>query len=147
MSAVSNAGIQRGASLPVDGGGIYSVPEHGETAPVGLLQLGPAEAKVSMPSEEAAGAVNPLGALTRFIGAALTVGSPAWGGDPVPAMRGLQKKLVECSLTLGEQERTPCLAAISVVEDAVQWRLRLQQMRMNDVERDMEDQARKAKAA
>lgn len=147
MSAVSNNGIGRGASLPVDGSGIYSFPEHNEAVPVGLLQLRPAEAKVSMPSEEMARGGNPLGMLTRFIGEGLTVASPAWGGDPVPVMRGLQKILVECSLALSEPERAPCLAAISVVEDAVQWRLRLQQMRMNHVERDMEEQARKANAA
>jgi hypothetical protein len=148
MSAISNTGIHRRGTAPsADDVGIYSLPENGEALSIGLQQLGPAEARVSMPSEENVGGANPIGALTQFIGPALTVNSPAWSGDPVHAMRSLQKKLVEHSLTLDEKNRAPCLAAISVVEDAVQWRLRLQQMRMNDVERDMEDQARKAKAA
>lgn len=149
MSTVQNAGIHRagGTALPADGVGIYSVAENGEAPPIGLLQLGPAEAKVSMPSEETVGGKNPVSVLTKFFGPALTVNSPAWSGDPVHGMRGLQKRLVEHSLSLDEKDRAPCLAAISVVEDAVQWRLRLQQMRMNEVERDMEEQARKAKAA
>lgn len=148
MSALSNAGLHRtGAAIPADGVGIYSISEQDEAPPIGLAQLGPAEARISMPAGETDDSANPINVLTRFIGPALTVNSPAWSGDPVHAMRALQKKLVECSLARDEADRAPCLAAISVVEDAVQWRLRLQQMRMNEVERDMEDQARKVKAA
>ena len=149
MSAVSDTAVRRGgaAGAPADAVGIYSIPEPLDAAEVGLLQLAPAEAKLSMPSDQRISGGGQLAALTRFIGEALTVASPAWSGDPVPAMRSLQKKLVAHSLTLNEKDRAPCLAAIAVVEDAVQWRLRLQQMRMNDVERDIELQARKAKAA
>lgn len=149
MSAVAGSAVRRGggAGAPADSVGIYSIPEQFDIPAVGLLQLDPAEARLSMPPAHADSDANPIGALTRFIGAALTVASPAWSGDPVHAMRGLQKRLVEHSLTLDEKQRTPCLAAIAVVEDAVQWRLRLQQMRMNEVEREIEMQARKAKAA
>lgn len=151
MSAVPNNAVRRGGSAapgtPADSVGIYSIPENYELPVVGLMQLDPAEAKMSMPSEQITTGSNPVSTLTQFIGETLTVASPAWSGDPVHTMRSLQKKLVEHSLTLDEKDRIPCLAAISVVEDSVQWRLRLQQMRMNDVEREIELQARKAKAA
>ena len=49
-------------------------------------------------------------------------------------MRGLEKKMVEYSLTLPQDERKHIMAAISVVEIAVHLRLRYQQMRMSDLE-------------
>lgn len=148
MSAVTGSTVRRGgASSPADSVGIYSIPEQFDIPSVSLLQLEPAEARLSMPPERSDSDAGPIGALTRFIGDALTVANPAWSGDPVHTMRGLQKRLLEHSLTLDETQRSPCLAAIAVVEDAVQWRLRLQQMRMNEVEREIELQARKVKAA
>lgn len=149
MSAVAgNNTVRRGgAGAPVDSVGIYSIPEQFDSPSVSLLQLEPAEARLSMPPERSDSDAGPISALTSFIGDALTVANPAWSGDPVHTMRGLQKRLLEHSLTLDEEQRGPCLAAIAVVEDAVQWRLRLQQMRMNEVEREIELQARKVKAA
>ncbi|MFC5474019.1 hypothetical protein [Paraherbaspirillum soli] len=76
----------------------------------------------------------PLAPLTDFLGPLLTVANPAWSGDPVPRMRDLQKVLVAHSLTLDRAERGPCLAAISVVEHAVTLRLRLQQLRMSELD-------------
>lgn len=81
----------------------------------------------------------PLTPLTDFLGPLLTVANPAWSGDPVPRMRELQKVLVAHSLKLDRAERGPCLTAISVVEQAVILRLRLQQLRMSEL--DMLDSA------
>ncbi|AIY39665.1 hypothetical protein LT85_0505 [Collimonas arenae] len=75
-----------------------------------------------------------LAPLIDFLGPLLTIASPAWSGDPVPRMRDLQKILVAHSLTLDRAERDPCLAAISVVEQAVTLRLRLQQLRMSELD-------------
>lgn len=99
-------------------------------------QLLPGELEASLPSrfDQPQGAVAPL---TRFLGALLTVANPVWvgwKGDPVPRMRALQKALVERALELPEGEREPLLAAIRVVDWAVQLRLRLQQMRMTEAE-------------
>jgi hypothetical protein len=80
----------------------------------------------------------PVTSLTHFLGPMLTVANPVWSGDPVPALRGLQKKLVEHSLTLEEGTRADFMEAIKVVECAVRLRLRYQQMRMNEAEADAE---------
>lgn len=87
---------------------------------------------------------SPMGPITQHLGQLLTVANPAWSGDPLPRMRALQKKLIEHSLNLSQEERGPCLQAISVVEQAVQMRLRLQQMRIDDftLHADMEAQQR-----
>jgi hypothetical protein len=69
-----------------------------------------------------------LAPLTRFLGVELTAASPAWSRDPMPGLRRLQKRLVEYSLSLEEGERGDSMAAILVVEQAVRWSLRLQQM-------------------
>lgn len=73
-----------------------------------------------------------LAPLTRYIGAALTVANPAWARNPMPALRALQKKIIEYSLTLDTEARGESMAAINVVEGAVQLRLRFQQMDMQD---------------
>jgi len=64
----------------------------------------------------------------------LTVANPVWMSDPVPGMRMLQKKLIAHALTLDEKDRVECMGAISVVDNAVQLRLRWQQMRMTEEE-------------
>lgn len=87
----------------------------------------------SLPSDDAIPS-GPLAPLTRFLGPELTVANPAWGEHSVSRMRALQKKLVEFSLTLEESDRAECMAAISQVESAVQLRLRLEQMRMLELE-------------
>lgn len=102
-------------------------------------QLLPGELEASLPSraDQPQGAVAPL---TRFLGPLLTVANPAWVGDPVPRMRALQKALVAHSLTLAEDDRSSLMDAIRVVETAVQWRLRLQQMRMTEAEANIKPQ-------
>ncbi|MGH8807030.1 MAG: hypothetical protein ACREX0_04025 [Noviherbaspirillum sp.] len=87
----------------------------------------------SLPSEDAI-PPGPIAPLTKFLGPELTVSNPVWGEHSVPRMRALQKKLVEFSLTLEESDRAECMAAISQVESAVQLRLRLEQMRMIELE-------------
>ena len=97
----------------------------------GELYPGEAAASLQQPSSAMDSAIS---ALTDFLGTLLTVASPAWMGDPVPTMRGLQRCLIEHSLGLEEQQRHGCLAAVSVVENAIQLRLRFQQMRMTEAE-------------
>lgn len=77
---------------------------------------------------------DPLQPLTDFLGTSLTTGSAVWSQDSVDRMRFLQKRLIEHSLTLASSERTGCLGAISVVENAIQLRLRLEQMRKSELE-------------
>ncbi len=72
--------------------------------------------------------------LTNFLGTLLTVANPVWMSDPVPGMRMLQKKLIAHALTLDEKDRSECMDAIAVVDNAVQLRLRWQQMRMTEEE-------------
>jgi len=103
-----------------------------EAAPVMRAQLRPGEEAASLPPPPSPqGAMIPL---TRYLGTVLTVANPAWTGDPVPRMRALQKSLVEHSLKLADTDRSELMAAINVVESAVQLRLRFQQMRMSDAE-------------
>jgi hypothetical protein len=101
------------------------------------LLPGELEASLPSPADLPEGAVAPL---TRFLGPLLTVANPAWVGDPVPRMRALQKALVAHSLTLAEDDRSSLMGAISVVETAVQWRLRWQQMRMTEAEMNIKPQ-------
>jgi len=93
----------------------------------------PAEEALSLPAPEIP-ADYTLVTLGRMLGARFTVDSPAWRGDPVPAMRSLQKRIVEHSLTLEESARAPAMQAIRVVEMAVRWRLRWQQMKRSEAE-------------
>lgn len=130
MNAVAAAGLDGNIArgLPGDAGEIYSVPAP-LPPPRVRENLRPGEEEVSLPAPLTA-IPNAITPLTRFLGPLLTVANPAWSGDPVSRMRALQKKLVEHSLILDEGDRSECLAAITVVETAVQLRLRLQQMRM-----------------
>ncbi len=86
--------------------------------------------------------INPVGrragrgieTLTSLLGLSLTAGSVAWSGDPVPKMRALQKKFLEFGMTCEGEDRQRALAAISVVEKNIQWRLRLHQLHMSDLQ-------------
>jgi hypothetical protein len=122
--------------LPEDDGGIAGVAAVDSPTLVSRLALSEEDEEVSLPSMENGGnlAIAPL---TRFLGPQLTVASPAWSADPVPRMRALQKKLVEHSLTLAPNDRTECMEALRIVENAVQLRLRFQQMRMSEDESDL----------
>ena len=120
-----------GAPDAVESGEIHSV-QAAELAPKSRLLLNPSEEALSLPPPaELPNAVAPL---TKLIGARLTIDNPAWSGDPVPAMRLLQKTLVATSLALDEGERGPLLRAIELVEQAVRMRLRWQQMRRSEAE-------------
>ena len=86
--------------------------------------------------------INPVGrragrgieTLTALLGLPLTAGSVAWSGDPVPKMRSLQKKFLEFGMASEGDDRKRALAAISVVEKNIQWRLRLHQLHMSDLQ-------------
>lgn len=115
----------------IERGEIHGV-QNAELESKSRLLLSPAEAALSLPpSTELPNAVAPL---TEILGARLTVDNPAWSGDPVPGMRMLQKTLVEASLRMSEEVRPDLLNAISLVEKAVQMRLRWQQMRRSEAE-------------
>lgn len=110
-----------------------------QLAPKSRLVLSALEEALSLPPPaELPNAVAPL---TEIIGARLTVDSPAWSGDPVPAMRLLQKTLVATSLELDDGERGDLLRAIELVEQAVQMRLRWQQMRRSEAEGPIQTEA------
>ncbi len=116
-------------------GDIHSLPET-QLAPKSRPLLKPSEVAISLPpSTELPNAVAPL---TYLLGPRLTVDNPAWSGDPIPGMRMLQKTLLEASLQEKEGERADLLAAIELVEKAVQMRLRWQQMRRSETEALME---------
>lgn len=137
------------SAIPVgrSAGGISS--SLGELGGIPREERGAVMREQLLPGEEAASlpplpvAQGPVVPLTRFLGPLLTVGNPAWSGDPVPRMRALQKALVECSLALKEDDRSELMSAIKVVESAVQLRLRLQQMRMSEAEMHVESKADK----
>lgn len=132
MSALtSDRNVAGGVALDVGEIRSYPDPARGSVAP-----RAPAYPDESSPPP-VVHTPGPIEPLTRFLGPLLTVASPAWGIDPIPGMRALQKKLVEHSLTLDEDDRSECLAAITIVEGAVQLRLRYQQMRMNELEREL----------
>lgn len=137
MKTGPSSGINKriGENLSSDGGEIISYPE----APVNKVilreSLSPAEVAVSLPPS--ASPESPIAVLTKFFGPVLTVANPAWGGEPIPRMRALQKKIIEYSLTQDEGDRKECMEAISLVERAVQLRLRYQQMHMSDEEMDI----------
>lgn len=111
----------------------------------GAIPLGTVELPLSNEPQQQEEAIAPIlpvfdgenqaiAPLTNFLGPLLTVANPVWRGDPVPGMRMLQKKLVAHALTLDEQDRAECMGAIATVENAVQLRLRWQQMRMTEAE-------------
>lgn len=132
---VSRVGRSPIPHIADDDSGIFSVTAPEPATPIGRVLLLPEEDRLSLPSLEER-AHTPLAPLTRFLGPRLTVASPAWVGDPIPLMRALQKKLVEYSLTQDESDRSECMDAILVVENAVQMRLRFQQMCMGEAEPD-----------
>jgi hypothetical protein len=126
---ISGVDSRRGLGTSRDVGELDNLQLETSFVPISRIQL--------LPGEEAASLLAPstatpyaTAALTRFLGPVLTVANPAWSGDPVPRMRMLQKRLVEHSLTLPEDDRSECMGAIMVVEKAVKLRLRLQQMEM-----------------
>jgi hypothetical protein len=116
-----------------DFGEIQSIPE-GPIEPKLRSQLMDVEEQLSIPRAELPPRVSV--ALNAALGLRLTVDNPVWAGDPIPGLRALQRKLVECSLTLEAEERSECMTSISLVERAVQLRLRWLQMRRSDAERD-----------
>lgn len=115
-----------------DFGEIQSIPE-GPIEPKLRSQLMEAEEQLSLPRTELPARLS--AALNTVLGLRLTVDNPVWAGDPIPGLRALQKKLVACSLTLDDEERSECMASISLVERAVQLRLRWLQMQRSDEER------------
>jgi hypothetical protein len=136
MSSTLNTGVDRNG--PDDPSGdlaeIRSLPESRPDVAIARASLQPLDEAASLPPPGFWSVPNAIAPLTRYLGPLLTVASPAWVGDPVPRMCALQKKLVEHSLSLAQGERQRCLAAITVVETAVRLRMRLQQMRMNEME-------------
>jgi hypothetical protein len=129
----------------ISGGGRIASPDFSEFGEIQNISEPAIASKVrtSLHEEEVALSLPPAGlpareiaALDRILGMGLTVDNPVWSGDPVPRLRALQKKLVECSLLLETHERGDCLRSISLVERAVQLRLRWLQMQKSDAERD-----------
>ncbi|WP_051293508.1 hypothetical protein [Pseudoduganella violaceinigra] len=102
--------------------------------------LHPAEEALSLPPP-ALGTDPKLMMLGQAVGPALSFDNPVWRGNPVPALRGLQKMLIDQALNHPLEERGPSLRAVKVVERAVQLRLRWQQMRRSDAEPDRALQA------
>lgn len=135
MSKVHASGVDRAriSGYSGDVGEIVSAPHVEPVVPVTRAQLLPAEEAASLRPLNAS-VPSPVAPLTRFLGPLLTVANPAWGEDAVPRFRNLQKRLLEHSLSLPEDERSPSLAAIRTVEKAVQLRLRYQQMHMSEIE-------------
>lgn len=99
-----------------------------------LPDLLPVEQEVSLPPTEILVDVV-LVVLGRILGPRLSSDNPAWSGNPVPRMRSLQKKLAEHALRLDEAERGPCMRAIRMVNQAIEWRLRWDHMRRSEAER------------
>lgn len=130
---ISNSTRGRGR-IPdlADFGEIQSIPE-GPLEPKLRSQLMEAEEQLSIPAAEPPPRLSAV--LNTVVGLRLTVDNPVWTGDPIPGLRALQKKLVECSLTLEGNDRSECTTAISLVEKAVQLRLRWLQMQRSEAER------------
>jgi hypothetical protein len=144
VRSVGRNGVRTGGDPTVDVADIYSHGGEDAQELKGLVDLLPAEKALSLPPPAGA-APGPHEPLTRFLGPLLTVANPAWSGDPVPRLRALQKMLVERSLALDKDDRRECMAALSVVETAVQLRLRFQQMRMTEAEQDVLPEPGKSK--
>lgn len=133
MSAISprRAGLPRGAEVG-DLSDIQNIPEAPaelRTRPALLAE----EVAVSVPESANVASIE-IRILNRMLGLKLTVDNPVWTGDPVPHMRALQKMLVGHSLSLPDHDRSECLDAITLVERAVQLRLRWLQMRRSEAE-------------
>jgi hypothetical protein len=133
MSAI---GVRRSEA----GGAVGSpvLEQYNDIAEAATPQRGRAVLRVDLAPWQEAASLSPdaaqgeaaLARLTRFLGAPLTVASPAWSRDPLPGLRALQKSLVAHSLTLDQGERADSMGAIGVVERAVRLRLRWQQMEL-----------------
>lgn len=67
--------------------------------------------------------------LSQAFGERATHAAPVWGGQAVDAMRGLQRALLGHSMKAQGEARNECLLAVQMVEQSLQWRLRLMQMR------------------
>lgn len=117
----------------IDFGEIQSIPE-APLEPKLRSQLKDVEEQLSIPPAELPPRVSE--ALNEVLGLRLTVDNPVWAGDPIRGLRALQRRLVEYSLTLEAEERAECMMSISLVERAVQLRLRWLQMQRSDAERD-----------
>ncbi|GAA4016706.1 hypothetical protein [Actimicrobium antarcticum] len=130
---VRTGGPGSGQPINVEGGEIHPVglPTPIANVSVSLLEAREAAASVHVTTRETQSAIAPL---TTLLGLALTAGSPAWRGDPIPKMRALQKKLLERGMQVEGEERDHALAAISVVEKNIQLRLRLHQLHMSDLQ-------------
>lgn len=111
---------------------IHRVAE-AEPVPRARADLLAAEESLSLPAE-ALPADPAMAVLTGALGAQLSTDNRVWRGDPVPGLRGLERLLLAHALALEPAGRAPCLQAIRVVELAVLWRLRWQQMRRSDAE-------------
>lgn len=129
----TSSGIRGRSADVTDFGEIQSIPE-GPLEPKLRSQLKDAEEQLSIPQTELPSRIP--AALNAALGLRLTVDNPVWAGDPIPALRALQRKLVECSLMLEAEDRSECMASISLVERAVRLRLRWLQMRRSEAERD-----------
>jgi len=125
-----------GARAPIDVGelGVLNLEPNVRRVRTALL---PGEERASLPKapELVEGPIDPL---TRFLGAKLTVANPVWSGFPIDRMRSLQKRLVGHSLKLEEDDRFDLLRSISMVEHAVQLRLRWHQMEMDLLDQEMQ---------
>lgn len=104
---------------------------NGHYAPRTRLELSPGEEAASLPSAWRAYGIS-FQSLNEYLGPLLTVANPVWGSEALVRMRSLQKRLIAHSLALEGDDRPNLMAAISTVEDAVQMRLRLEQMQMAD---------------
>lgn len=130
----TSSNIRSRISDVTDFGEIQSIPE-APLEPKLRSQLMDVEEQLSIPRAELPPRVS--AALNAVLGLRLTVDNPVWAGDPIRGLRALQRKLVECSLTLEAEERSECMMSISLVERAVQLRLRWLQMQRSDAERDL----------
>lgn len=131
ISRTTNGARRRVPDL-TDFGEIQSLPE-GPLEPKLRSQLKEAEEQLSITRTELQPRLSAT--LNTVLGLRLTVDNPVWVGDPIPGLRALQKKLVERSLTLEGEERSQCMTSISLVEKAVQMRLRWLQMQRSEEER------------
>lgn len=138
MNRINNGAVQPASNpgvAPAEDsfGDVGSIAPRPRKRDVMRSDLQPWQQEASLTPGAGSGTSSPtLAPLTRYIGAALTVANPAWARNPLPALRALQKKIIEHSLTLDTGERADSMAAINVVESAVQLRLRFQQMDMQD---------------
>ena len=101
----------------------------GHYVPRTRVELSPGEEAASLPPSWRTYGI-PFQSLNEYLGPLMTIANPAWGSEALAGMRALQRRLIAHSLTREDDERPSLMAAISAVEDAVQMRLRLEQMQM-----------------